>query len=99
MGYNEGTYSVRLPCRWTLHRTEECRNSTKSFGYVGQIESYVGTYFSKEYVKKNILRMTDDEIEEIDNQIKDEEVVIWVLQKMMVCSLIMIQKKEINNGK
>jgi len=39
---------------------------------LGQIESYVGTYFSKEYVKKNILRMSDEEIEEIDNQIKDE---------------------------
>src|SRR6056300_1667911 len=39
---------------------------------LGQIESYVGTYFSKEYVKKNILHLTDDEIEDIDNQIKDE---------------------------
>ena len=39
---------------------------------LGQIESYVGTYFSKEYVKKNILRMTDSEIDDIDNQIKDE---------------------------
>ena len=39
---------------------------------LGQIESYVGTYFSKEYVRKNVLRMTDDEIEEIENQIKDE---------------------------
>ena len=39
---------------------------------LGQIESYVGTYFSKEYVKKNVLRMTDEEIEEIDKQIKDE---------------------------
>ena len=39
---------------------------------LGQIESYVGTYFSKEYVKKNVLRMNDEEIEEIENQIKDE---------------------------
>jgi hypothetical protein len=39
---------------------------------LGQIESYVGTYFSKEYVKKTVLRMTDEEIEEIDGQIKDE---------------------------
>ena len=39
---------------------------------LGQIESYVGTYFSHEYVKKNILRMTDEEIEEIQTQIKDE---------------------------
>ena len=39
---------------------------------LGQIESYVGTYFSKEYVRKNVLRMSDEEIEEIENQIKDE---------------------------
>ena len=40
---------------------------------LGTIESYVGTYFSKEYVKKHVLRMSDDEIEEIENQMKDEE--------------------------
>ena len=39
---------------------------------LGQIESYVGTYFSKEYVRKHVLRMTDDEIEEIEGQIEDE---------------------------
>jgi len=39
---------------------------------LGQVESYVGTYFSKEYVKKNILRQSDEEIDEIQNQIKDE---------------------------
>ena len=40
---------------------------------LGTIESYVGTYFSKEYVRKHVLRMSDEEIEEIENQIKDEE--------------------------
>ena len=40
---------------------------------LGQIESYVGTYFSKEYVRKNVLRMNDEEIEDIENQMKDEE--------------------------
>jgi len=39
---------------------------------LGQIESYVGTYFSQEYVKKKILRMTDEEIDDIQVQIKDE---------------------------
>jgi|TARA_R110000782_G_scaffold80521_1_gene159304 hypothetical protein len=39
---------------------------------LGQIESYVGEYFSKEYVKKKILRMTDEEISEIEGQINDE---------------------------
>jgi hypothetical protein len=40
---------------------------------LGQIESYVGTYFSQEYVKKKILRMTDEEISDVEQQIKDEE--------------------------
>ena len=39
---------------------------------LGQVESYVGTYFSKEFVKKHILRQSDEEIQEIQNQIKDE---------------------------
>ena len=39
---------------------------------LGQIESYVGTYFSQEYVRKQILRMTDEEITDIETQIKDE---------------------------
>ena len=39
---------------------------------LGQIESYVGQYFSKEYVRKQVLRMSDEEIEEVENQIKDE---------------------------
>jgi len=40
---------------------------------LGTIESYVGTYFSKEYVRKHVLRMSDNEIEEIEKQMKDEE--------------------------
>ena len=40
---------------------------------LGTIESYVGTYFSKQYVRKHVLRMNDDEIEEIEKQIEDEE--------------------------
>ena len=29
---------------------------------LSQVENYVGTYFSKEWVKKNVLHLTDDEI-------------------------------------
>ena len=36
------------------------------------IEPYIGKYFSTEYVRKKILRQTDAEIIEIDNQINDE---------------------------
>ena len=36
------------------------------------IEPYIGKYYSTEYVRKKILRQTDSEIIEIDNQIEDE---------------------------
>jgi hypothetical protein len=36
------------------------------------MEAYIGKYFSTEYVRKKILRQTDEEIIEIDQQIDDE---------------------------
>jgi len=36
------------------------------------IEPFVGTFFSKEWIQKNVLRMTDYEIEEMQKQIKTE---------------------------
>jgi len=41
-------------------------------GVVAQIEPYLGKYYSVEYVRRNILRQTDQEIIEIDAQIEDE---------------------------
>ena len=40
---------------------------------LGSVESYMGTFFSKEYVMKKVLRMTDNEIDEMQRQIKREE--------------------------
>ena len=37
------------------------------------VTEYIGTYFSKEWIRKNVLHQTDDEIEEIDKQIDDEK--------------------------
>lgn len=42
-------------------------------GVLAQIEPYVGKYYSEEFVKRNILKLTDDDIKEIDNQIKKEK--------------------------
>lgn len=39
----------------------------------GNIEDYIGKYFSKKYVQKNILKMSDDEIDNMNKEIKDEE--------------------------
>ena len=41
-------------------------------GTLATIEPYIGKYFSKEYVRRKILRQTDSEIIEIDQQIKSE---------------------------
>ena len=41
-------------------------------GNLAQIEPFIGKYYSTEYVRKRILRQTDQEIIEIDTQIEDE---------------------------
>ena len=37
-----------------------------------QVSQYVGEYFSKQWVQKNILRQTDEEIEAMKKEIEDE---------------------------
>ena len=39
---------------------------------LAQIEPFIGKYYSTEYVRKRVLRQTDQEIIEIDEQIEDE---------------------------
>lgn len=41
-------------------------------GVLQQIEPYVGIHYSNEYIRKHILRQTDEEIKEIQEQIKKE---------------------------
>jgi hypothetical protein len=36
------------------------------------IQSYIGTFFSKEFVLKNVLRLNDAEIDQMQDQIKSE---------------------------
>jgi hypothetical protein len=39
---------------------------------LGSIESYIGTFFSKEWVQKNVLNLTDAEIEDMQVQMNTE---------------------------
>ena len=39
---------------------------------LGNIESYIGTFFSKEWVQKNILNMNDAQINDMQDQINKE---------------------------
>ena len=43
------------------------------FDMLSSLDEYVGKYISNEWIRKNVLRQTDDEIEEIDKQIGDEK--------------------------
>ena len=39
---------------------------------LGTIDSYIGTFFSKQWVQQNVLQMTDYEIEEMQKQMNRE---------------------------
>ena len=51
---------------------KETELMTERLTILGTIEPYVGKYYSNEYVRRKILRQTDAEIIEIDEQIEDE---------------------------
>jgi hypothetical protein len=42
-------------------------------GMVGMVDPYIGKYFSHEYVKKNILKMDDKQMKEMQKQIDKEQ--------------------------
>jgi len=39
---------------------------------LSSLDEYIGKYYSNEWVRKNVLRQSEDEIKELDRQIKDE---------------------------
>jgi len=42
-----------------------------------QMDPYIGKYYSSKWVKKNVLQMTEEEIEEMDSEIQaDKEIQI-----------------------
>jgi hypothetical protein len=53
-----------------LKQSEILRNRLE---LLREIDEYTGRYYSKEWVRKNILYMTEDDIEEIKKQIETEE--------------------------
>jgi hypothetical protein len=57
-----------------MHFTEmkEVEILKERLGILGDVDGYVGKYFSKEWVRKHVLRQTEDDIEEIDKQMEEE---------------------------
>jgi hypothetical protein len=44
----------------------------EKIGTLRELDEFVGKYYSVEWVRKNVLMQTDEEIKEIDKQIDDE---------------------------
>ena len=51
---------------------KEAELTQNRLGILATMEPYIGKYISTEYVRKRVLRQTDQEIIEIDTQIEDE---------------------------
>ena len=43
------------------------------FEMLASLDEYVSKYISNEWVRKNILRQTDEDIEDLDKQIESEK--------------------------
>jgi len=51
---------------------KDAENLRNRVDVLNQMAPFIGLYFSQEYVMKKVLRYTDDEMEQIKGQIKDE---------------------------
>ena len=50
---------------------------------VAQADAFVGKYFSAQYIKKDILKMTDEEIERVDGEMEEEAKANQALQDQL----------------
>ena len=73
--YNEIKEDIRYDFMEDNHFTElkEMEIQTERVNVINNIDPYMGRYFSQNWAKKNVLRMTDEEIEQMDAEIKDEQ--------------------------
>ena len=52
--------------------TKEAEILRERLSLAQEVNPYVGKYYSIEYIRKNVLRQSDEDIIDIDNQIADE---------------------------
>jgi hypothetical protein len=51
---------------------KDAENLRNRIDLVNQMQPFIGTYFSKAYIMKSVLRFTDEEIETMESQIESE---------------------------
>jgi hypothetical protein len=52
---------------------KEAELITNRLSILSAVDPYTGRYFSQKWIQQNVLRLTDDEIEEMDSQIEKEK--------------------------
>lgn len=55
-----------------FEEVKSAENTRNRIDLLNQIQPFVGSYFSKNYVMKNVLRMTDNDIKQMEAEITDE---------------------------
>ena len=70
--WEEMRYNIRFDFLEDNHYSElkDAEILTQRVTLLQQIEPYIGRFYSDEWVKRNLLRMTDDDIKLMDKQIK-----------------------------
>lgn len=73
--WNEMKQEINIDYQQDTHFSElkESELLRERLGTIREIDEYVGKYFSTEWIRKNVLRQTDDDIKEIDDQIAAEQ--------------------------
>ena len=73
--WNEMKQEINIDYQQDTHFSElkESELLRERLGTIREIDEYVGKYFSAEWIRKNVLRQTDDDIKEIDDQIAAEQ--------------------------
>jgi hypothetical protein len=71
--WNDIRYGIRFDFLEDNHYSElkDAELLTQRVTLLQQIEPFIGRFYSDEWIKRNLLRMTDDEIKVMDAQIKD----------------------------
>lgn len=76
---------------------KEAELMQQRLGLLAVIDPYVGKYYSKEWIRKNVLRLDDEEIKEMEKQIEEEKKEDFAEQKeqiVMQQELVSLQQPE-----
>ncbi|BCU98493.1 MAG: hypothetical protein CM15mV22_1250 [Eurybiavirus sp.] len=72
LGGYERTYQYDYLKDNHFYRTQELEMKTEQLNVLGLMDPFVGKYFSIDYIRQEVLGMTEKQIEEMDMQMTDD---------------------------